>query len=230
LGIKGQLLQAPIWDLLGGKYRDRGRLHLLMGGGTLEEIAANARHAAEEGFTAIKFDPIPAGFGDMTQDALVRGVVANVAAARDAVHADVDIILELHRKLTPLQAPPVIEAIAQFNPLFVEDPIQIDSIDSQSDIARRLTQPIANGERMHSIWEFREMLVNGGSQYVRPDVGLAGGLTHPVTPQRARLAARSRGLPAVRVPALPARGHPPARSGRRRGGRSRRRPRRKGPW
>jgi galactonate dehydratase len=60
----------------------------------------------------------------------------------------------------------------------VEDPIQIDSILSQSEIARRVNQPIVNGERMHSIWEFREMLVNGGSQYVRPDVGLAGGLTH----------------------------------------------------
>ncbi|MGI9149179.1 MAG: mandelate racemase/muconate lactonizing enzyme family protein [Chloroflexota bacterium] len=176
--IKGQIYQAPIWDLLGGKYRDRVRLHLLMGGRTPEEVAANARTAAEEGFTAIKFDPIPDGFGDMTQDALVRGVVANVAAAREAVHSDVDIILELHRKLTPLQAPPVIEAVAQFNPLFVEDPVQIDSIVSQAEIALRVTQPIANGERMHTIWEFREMLVHGGSQYVRPDVGLAGGLTH----------------------------------------------------
>jgi galactonate dehydratase len=176
--IKGQIYQAPIWDLLGGKYRDRVRLHLLMGGRTPAELAANARSAAEEGFTAIKFDPIPEGFGDMTQDALVRGVVANVAAAREAVASDVDIILELHRKLTPLQAPPVIEAVAQFNPLFVEDPVQIDSIVSQAEIARRVTQPIANGERMHSIWEFREMLVHGGSQYVRPDVGLAGGLTH----------------------------------------------------
>lgn len=175
--IKGQLLQVPIWELLGGRYRDRIRLHLLMGGGTPREIAASARNAAAEGFTAVKFDPVPDGFGDMTQDALVRGVVENVAAARDAVHSDVDIILELHRKLTPLQAPPVIEAVAQFNPLFVEDPVQIDSIVSQSEIARRVTQPIANGERMHSIWEFREMLVNGGSQYVRPDVGLAGGLT-----------------------------------------------------
>jgi galactonate dehydratase len=176
--IKGQLYQAPIWDLLGGKYRDRIRLHLLMGGHTPEEVAANARSAAEEGFTAIKFDPIPDGYGDMTQDALVRGVVARVAAAREAVKSDVDIILELHRKLTPLQAPPVIEAVAQFNPLFVEDPVQIDSIVSQAEIARRVTQPIANGERMHNIWEFREMLVHGGSQYVRPDVGLAGGLTH----------------------------------------------------
>jgi len=176
--IKGQALQAPIWDLLGGKYRDRVRLHLLMGGRSPEDLAANARAAADEGFTAIKFDPVPEGFGDMTQDALVRGVVANVAAAREAVKSDVDIILELHRKLTPLQALPVIDAVAPFNPLFVEDPVQIDSIVSQSEIARRVNQPIANGERMHSIWEFREMLVHGGSQYVRPDVGLAGGLTH----------------------------------------------------
>ncbi|HLZ30934.1 MAG TPA: mandelate racemase/muconate lactonizing enzyme family protein [Chloroflexota bacterium] len=176
--IKGQILQAPIWDLLGGKYRDRIRLHLLMGGASAAEISANARSAAEEGFTAIKFDPIPEGFGDMTQDALVRGVAERVAAAREAVNSDVDIILELHRKLTPLQAPPVIEAIAQFNPLFVEDPVQIDSIVSQAEIARRVTTPIANGERMHTIWEFRELLAYGGSQYVRPDVGLAGGLTH----------------------------------------------------
>jgi galactonate dehydratase len=72
----------------------------------------------------------------------------------------------------------VIEAVAQFNPLFVEDPVQIDSIMSQADVARRLAIPIANGERLHTIWEFRELLVYGGSQYVRPDVGLAGGLTH----------------------------------------------------
>jgi galactonate dehydratase len=176
--IKGQLLQAPIWELLGGKYRDRVRLHLLMEGDTPEAVDANARAAAEEGFTAIKFDPIPAGYGDMTQDALVRGVSERVAAARAAVKSDVDIILELHRKLTPLQALPVIEAIAQFNPLFVEDAIQIDSIVSQAEVARRVSTPIANGERLHTIWEFRELLVHGGSQYVRPDVGLAGGLTH----------------------------------------------------
>jgi galactonate dehydratase len=176
--IKGQIFQAPIWELLGGKYRDRVRLHLLMGGDSADAVAANAVVAAKEGFTAIKFDPIPDGYGDLTQDALVRGVAERVAAAREAVRSDVDIILELHRKLTPLQALPVIEAIAQFNPLFVEDPIQIDSIVSQAEIARRVSTPVANGERLHTIWEFRELLVCGGSQYVRPDVGLAGGLTH----------------------------------------------------
>ena len=176
--IKGQRLGVPIWDLLGGKCRDKIRLHLLMGGATPDDLAKNARAAANEGFTAIKFDPIPNGFGDLSLSALLAAVVENVAAAREAVGNEVDIILELHRKLTPLQAVPLADAVARFQPLFIEDPIQIDSIQSQADLARRVSTPVANGERFHTIWEFRELLSAGGSQYVRPDVGLAGGLTH----------------------------------------------------
>jgi galactonate dehydratase len=176
--IKGQKLQVPTWELLGGRCRDRIRLHLLMGGETAEEIARNARAAVAEGFTAIKFDPIPAGFENLTLEGLIAAVVERVAAAREVVGKDADVIVEMHRKLTPLQAIPVAEAIAPFHPLFIEDPIQIDSIQSQAEIAARISSALANGERMHTIWEFRELLVHGGSQYVRPDVGLAGGLTH----------------------------------------------------
>ena len=69
--IKGQHFQAPIWELLGGRCRDRVRLHLLMGGGTAEQVATSARAAAAEGFTAIKFDPVPPGFQDLTLDGAV---------------------------------------------------------------------------------------------------------------------------------------------------------------
>ena len=149
-----------------------------MGGGTPEQVHAKAKAAAAEGFTAIKWDPIPAGFQNMSLAALIGGTVDQVAAAREAVGRDVDIILELHRKLTPLQAIPLCHALAEFRPLLIEDPIQIDSIQSQAEIAKRIDGALANGERMHSIWEFRELLVAGGAQYVRPDVGLAGGITH----------------------------------------------------
>jgi galactonate dehydratase len=176
--IKGKRLQAPIWELLGGRCRDRIRLHLLMDGGTPEEIAVTAGAAAAEGFTAVKLDPLPVGYQDMGLARLIEEVAERVAAARSAVGNDVDVIVELHRGLTPLQALPVIESLKQFNPLFVEDPIQIDSIVSQAEIARRLTVPIGHGERLHTIWEFRELLVAGGTQFCRPDLGLAGGLTH----------------------------------------------------
>jgi galactonate dehydratase len=176
--LKGQRFQVPIWELLGGNCRDKVRLHLLMGGSTPEDLHQRAKAAVAEGFTAVKFDPIPSGFGDMSLEGIVRAAVDRMAAAREGAGAEADIILEIHRKLTPLQAVPVATALARFNPLFIEDPIQIDSIQSQGEIAKRITSAIGNGERMHSIWEFRELLVGGGTQYVRPDVGLAGGLTH----------------------------------------------------
>jgi galactonate dehydratase len=149
-----------------------------MAGGTPSEVATNARAAAEEGFTAIKFDPLPTGYQDMSTSALIATVVEQTAAAREAVGQEIDIILEMHRKMTPIQTIPVCDAVAPFGVLFVEDPIQIDSIVSQAEIARRVSVGIANGERMHTIWEFRELLAAGGSQFIRPDVGLAGGLTH----------------------------------------------------
>lgn len=177
--IKGKHLQAPIWELMGGRCRDRIRLHLLMGGGdTPDQILDIARAAAEEGFTAVKLDPLPSGYQDMSQARLIATARDQVAAAREGAGQDVDIIVELHRKLTPMVAIALTESLAEFQPLFVEDPIQIDSIMSQGEIAQRVTVPIANGERMHSIWEFRELLAHGGPQYVRPDVGLAGGLSH----------------------------------------------------
>ena len=175
--IKGKRYNAPVWQLLGGMCRDRIRLHLLMGGGDPDEVRAKAREAAEEGFTAVKFDPIPEGYQDMTLSRLISATRDQVAAAREGAGIDVDVILEIHRKLTPTTAIPVAEAVVEFHPLFYEDPVQIDSIVSQAEVAKRISIPVGNGERMHNIWEFRELLVAGGSQYVRPDLGLGGGLT-----------------------------------------------------
>lgn len=217
--IKGKHLQAPVWELLGGKVRNRIRLHLLMGSSppnSIDEktddkknsshlsddegfgldrskpsnfsqvnsfsqadgLKLNAKLAADEGFTAIKTDPLPAGFESMTLSRLIHDTRENVAAMREGAGLDVDIILEIHRKLTPMNAIALAETLVEFQPLFYEDPVQIDSIQSQGEIAKRTTLPIANGERMHTIWEFRELLAAGGSQYVRPDLGLGGGITH----------------------------------------------------
>ncbi len=176
--IKGKHFQAPIWQLLGGKCRERVRLYQILPAETPDELAKMALGAVEEGFTAIKFVPIPSTYKDMTLPRLVETATEMVAAAREAVGLDVDIILELLRRLTPLQIPSLVDAVRPFRPLYVEDPIQIDSISSQADLARRLEMAFGEGERMHTIWEFRELLAQGGSQYLRPDPGLAGGLTH----------------------------------------------------
>lgn len=176
--IKGKHFGVPIWELLGGNCRDKIRLHLLGGGNTPETMFDAAKAAVEEGFTALKFDPLVGGFQDMAVDRLVKTARALVAAAREGGGPDLDLIVEVHRKLTPMNSIVLESALAPFNLYFVEDPIQIDTIKTQAELAKRMTSPVGNGERLTTIWEFRELLEAGGPQYVRPDLGLAGGLTH----------------------------------------------------
>ena len=176
--IKGKHLGVPIWELLGGNCRDKIRLHLLGGGSTPETMYEAAKAAVEEGFTALKFDPVVGNFQDMGVDRLVKTARDLVAAAREGGGPDLDLIVEVHRKLTPMNSILLESALAPFNLYFIEDPIQIDTITTQAELAKRMTTPLAIGERNVSIWEFRELLEAGGPQYVRPDVGLAGGITH----------------------------------------------------
>ena len=176
--IKGKHFGVPIWELLGGNCRDKIRLHLLGGGSTPETMYEAAKAAVEEGFTALKFDPVVGGFQDMAVDRLVKTARDIVAAAREGGGPDLDLIVEVHRKLTPMNGIVLESALAPFNLYFIEDPIQIDTITTQGQLAQRMTTPLAVGERNVSIWEFRELLEAGGPQYVRPDLGLAGGITH----------------------------------------------------
>ena len=176
--IKAKHFQVPVWELLGGNCRDKIRLHLLAGGPTPEAMYDNAKAAVAEGFTAIKFDPLAGGYQNRAQARLIQNAVDIVAAAREGAGPDVDLIVEVHRKLTPMVAVALGTALTPYHLYFMEDPIQIDTITTQADIAKRMPVPLGNGERFTTIWEFRELLERGGPQYVRPDVALAGGLTH----------------------------------------------------
>ncbi len=175
--IKGKALQVPVWELLGGRSRDKVRAHALIGGSGPDELARSVRWAVGEGYTAVKFDPLVAGYQDLTMPKLVDSACQMAAAAREAGGDDLDIIFELHRKLDPAKGFVVANALANFRPLFIEDPVQIDSITSQAEVCARINAPTAIGERLSSIWEYRELLSHGVAIHVRPDVGLSGGLS-----------------------------------------------------
>ena len=112
------------------------RLHVLVGGGTPEEIVSSVNWAVDEGFTAVKFDPLVHGYEDLSMSQLVTSACSMAAAAREAGGDEIDLIFELHRKLDPAKAIVVCNALSQFHPLFIEDPIQIDSIDTQAEICK----------------------------------------------------------------------------------------------
>jgi galactonate dehydratase len=176
--IAGKHLDVPSYQLMGGKQRDKIRLHLLLKGNSRDEWVTNAAAAKNEGFTAVKLDPLPDGFQDMSHSRMIQETVDNIAAVREEIGWDVDILAEIHRKLGPGEAVALAGELEKFRLYLYEDAILHDSEDSWGEIASKIRIPMGTGERNHTIFEFRELLSKGAAQFVRPDIGLAGGLTH----------------------------------------------------
>jgi galactonate dehydratase len=177
--IKGKALGVPIYELLGGLARTRVRLYGHVTGHTAEEISANAKQLAATGVTAIRYR----GFHDTDAIGLhdhqraVRQQVEYTEAIRRAVGDDIDLIIECHGRYDPDHAVQLAKRVEQFNPLYIEDPIRPENPAALRWVRDHSPVSIATGERAHSKWDFRELVVDGLANYVRPDICWSGGFT-----------------------------------------------------
>lgn len=180
--IKGKRLGTPVWDLLGGKVRDKVRAIPLLGfWGPLsspESFANAAKKVKSEGYTALKMTPFPTGWGELAHGDLIRKNTAIVEAVREAVGWDFDIGIEIHRNMYPGSAVVFAQQIEKFLPYFFEDPIAPESVMSMGDVGAKINIPLAVGERNNNLWEFREYCTLPGVSFLKPDIGMAGGFTH----------------------------------------------------
>jgi galactonate dehydratase len=181
--IAGKFFGVPTYQLLGGKTRDKARVYYHVFGDTREKLIQGCRDAKAQGFTAVgHLTPFLDEEHDVpffkTHVDKMRDAIDTVAEYRDAVGRDVDLCIEIHRRLTPAEAIVLARGIEQFHPYFYEDPILPDNFDAMALVAQNIHIPIATGERLHTIHEFQALLRRGAVQYVRPDVCLAGGISH----------------------------------------------------
>lgn len=176
--IKGKALGEPVWRLLGGRVRKGVRAMRVLPHGTADEVAKAALDAAAEGYTAVKVLVFQNEHHAMPLARRIDDLVERTAVLREAVGPDVDIAIELHRNMGPGDALMYMDEVARFRPIFVEDPLPPDSVLSFAEVAAKARVPLAAGERNTTIWEFREYIEHGGIDVVRPDVGIAGGITH----------------------------------------------------
>jgi len=177
--IAGKHFDVPVYQLLGGKTRDRARVYAHVFGASTEELVSNCLHAKELGFTAVgHLSPFIPESPNMPHSQKIVDAVNRVKRYRDALGDEVDLCIEIHRQLTPTEAIVLGRALEPLRPFFYEDPILPDSIDQMAFVASHINIPIATGERIHTIYEFEELLSRNAVQYVRPDVCLAGGISH----------------------------------------------------
>lgn len=182
--IAGKHFDAPVHQLLGGRCRDRARVYYHVFGENQEELVCACIAAKEQGFTAVGhlspfFDePLSSPYSPGTHANKMAVAIETVSRCREAVGNDVDLCLEIHRRLSPSEAVVFANEIERFRPMFYEDPVTPDNLDEMVEVARRINVPIATGERLHSIWEFQALLQRGAMQFARVDVCMVGGLTH----------------------------------------------------
>ncbi len=181
--IAGKHFGVPCYQLLGGKCRDKARVYYHVFGDTKEKLIQGCVDAKNQGFTAVgHLTPFLDESRDVpyfkTHADKIQDAIDTVGSYREAVGNDVDLCIEIHRRLTPSEAIVLARGIEEFHPFFYEDPILPDSFDAMALVAQNIHIPIATGERLHTIYEFEMLLNRGAVQYVRPDVCMAGGLTH----------------------------------------------------
>ncbi|MGO4109540.1 galactonate dehydratase [Paenibacillus sp. YAF4_2] len=173
--IKGKFYNMPVYEMLGGRVRDKIRMYCHCGGATPEEFAANAKQRVAAGFDAIKTG-VDAPVRNVDSLAFVESQVNKFAAAREAVGSGVDIAIDFHGRVSPTMAIRLAAALEPYYPMFIEEPCLPENVDQLLRVAQSTSIPIATGERLFTRWGFREALEKGAVAIVQPDLCHAGGI------------------------------------------------------
>ena len=177
--IAGKAYGAPVHKLIGGACRDKIRVYAngwSGGNPTPESLAERASEVIEAGFTALKFDPIPGRWRTYVGKEVEDAAVENVRAVREAVGPDVDILVEMHRRLAPMHAVRIAREIEQYRPFWYEEPILAENIPALASVRQKINIPVVTGEELYTKFEFREVFERQAADILNPDVCNVGGI------------------------------------------------------
>lgn len=181
--IVGKALGQPVYRLLGGAVRDKIKAYA-NGWYTVEhtpaEFHAAAVRAVAKGYHALKFDPFGAGYYEMERADKLHAV-ALVEAVRDAVGPDGEILIEMHGRFNPVTAVEMTRLLAPFHPSWVEEPVPPANLPALKKVAAAVAPlgvPVATGERLHTLHEYRELFELQAADIIQADISHFGGILH----------------------------------------------------
>jgi galactonate dehydratase len=185
--IMGKVAGMPCSSLWGGPVRDHVRTYCHLGGGNMEDFyetpvenaarfADLARQAVADGFTAFKSMAVPS---TLPIEGLkpIRAAEKAVAAMREAVGDDIDIMVDCHARPSPAMGMQFAKALEPYGLYFFEEPCWPESREGLAAIAAAVRTPIATGERVTHLSEFRDLFMAGACAICQLDITHCGGLT-----------------------------------------------------
>lgn len=177
--ICGKALNVPVYTFFGGKMREEVKMYAnawFVGARTPEEFALKAKHTAELGIKALKWDPFGSSHMTISNEQMEK-TVNIVGAVREAVGDKVDLMIEGHGRFNPTTAVRIARELEQFKPAWFEEPCVPDNMDSTAYVRQHSNIPIAAGERGYTKYAFQEMFDKGAVDIAQPDVFHTGGLS-----------------------------------------------------
>ncbi|MGE5834251.1 MAG: mandelate racemase/muconate lactonizing enzyme family protein [Acidobacteriota bacterium] len=175
--LMGQSLGVPIWKLLGGKFRQRVPAYAngwYQAERDASAIAALARRVVGAGYRAVKLDPFGHASAELPA-AERRRAVSIVAAVREAVGPDVEIMVEMHGRFTPSTAAAIARLLEPFDPAWIEEPTPPENPAAYRSVRAATSLPIATGERAHTMEDMRGFIEGGLVDLVQVDLTHFGG-------------------------------------------------------
>jgi galactonate dehydratase len=177
--IAGKHYGEPVWKLLGGKVRDEIPVYANgwhIGERTPENYAHHAKKAVEEqGYPALKCDPF-AHYEHSLSDDQMDEVAELLEAVRDAVGWDVGIALDCHGRFTRRGAIEVADALAEYDIMFLEEPVELEDREVMADVTQHVDMPVATGERIYNNETMEDVVRKQACDIVQPDVTNYGSL------------------------------------------------------
>lgn len=174
--IKGKLLGEPIWKLLGGPTRERIRVYTELGDEYPDRGPNRARQLVSLGFRGLK--AFPQGAFEMVEGpAKIHRIVEGLKAVRQAVGNEVSLMFDAHGDLYPAVSWQVAREIEELHLLWIEEPALPENVDAMKKVKEKTSVPIATGERLFTIWGFRELMEKGIVDVIQPDMVHSGGIS-----------------------------------------------------
>lgn len=179
--IKGKFYGCPVYEMLGGKCRDKIRMYThvkragVAGEFSIEEMLRITSERLAQGYTALKYSIIPPIKAIETPENTMKHI-ERFAAVRAEIGNGVDLAIDFHGRVSPAMAPRLAEGLKPYMPMFIEEPVLPENVDLMVNIARSTSIPIAAGERLFGKWEYRELLEKQAVSVVQPDLCHCGGI------------------------------------------------------
>lgn len=173
--IKGRFYRAPVYDLLGGRCRDKVRVYNWIGGDRPSDVFAETKKHLANGFTAVKMNATEE-LNYIDNHAKIDAVLERVAAVREAGGPELGIGIDFHGRVHKAMAKVLAHELEPYRPMFIEEPVLSENLEALQEIARHTTIPIATGERLFTRWDFKELLHAGCVDIIQPDLSHAGGI------------------------------------------------------